>query len=140
MVHILDCWDVLQGEVWGTNPLTYYLLAKSTHPGMQASAADLVVYNTAKAVWNNKNTQVLGLMQATVSPVIWQNYVQYVAKDSWDTGIVESCRESSLLVHVCLLGYLLDSSSAWIYNLCLIGNGTSPTGPCTPLQMKRCPH
>ena len=37
----------------------------------------------------------------------------------WNSRIVQ--RESFLFVHVCLLGYLLD--------LCLIGNGTSPTGP-----------
>ena len=83
--HILDCWDVLWGEVLGTNPLTYNLLAKPTHPGAQASMMDIAAYNTAKTVWNKKNAQALGLMQATVSPVIWQNYIQYsVAKDLWD--------------------------------------------------------
>ena len=75
--HILDCWDVLQGEVLGTNPQTYDLLVKPTHPGAQASTMDITVYNTAKAVWNKKNAQALGLMQATVLPVIWQNYVQH---------------------------------------------------------------
>ena len=44
-----------------------------------------MTYTAAKAVWNKKNTQVLGLMQAMVSPVMWQNYAQYcVAKDLFD--------------------------------------------------------
>ena len=67
---ILDCYDVLRGEILTMNPLTYDLLVKPTQPGAQASTADLRVYNTAKAVWNKKNAQALGLMQATVSPVI----------------------------------------------------------------------
>ena len=84
--HILDCWDALRGEVLGTTTQTYDLLAKPVHPGAQASTVDLTVYNTVKAVWNKKNAQALGLMQATVSPVIWQNYIQYgVAKDLLDT-------------------------------------------------------
>ena len=38
-----------------------------------------------KAVCNKKNAQALGLMQATVLPVIWQNYNQCgVAKDLFD--------------------------------------------------------
>ena len=49
---------------------------------MQASATDLATYNATKTVWNKKNVQALGLMQATVSPVIWQDYNHYgVAKD-----------------------------------------------------------
>ena len=46
---------------------------------------DLAAYNTAKTIWNKKNAQALGLMQATVSPVIWQDFVQYgITKDLWD--------------------------------------------------------
>ena len=51
----------------------------------QASAADLATYNATKMVWNKKNTQALGLMQGTVSPVIWQDYNHHgVAKDLFD--------------------------------------------------------
>ena len=84
--RILDCYNVLRGEILTPTPNhTYDLLAKPTHPGAQAPAADLATYNAAKAVWNKRNAQALGLIQATVSPVIWQNYVQYsVAKDLFD--------------------------------------------------------
>ena len=62
--------------------LTYDLLSKPAVPPTQALAADLATYNAAKAVWNKKNGQPLGLMQATVSPVVWQDYNHYgVAKD-----------------------------------------------------------
>ena len=85
--HILDCCDVLREEILTPPPnATYDLLTKPTPPGAQASAADLVTYTKAKAVWNKKNTQVLGLMQATVSSVVWQNYAQYgIAKDLFDS-------------------------------------------------------
>ena len=84
--RILDCWDVIQGGVLGINPQTYDLLAKPVHPGAQASTAYIATYTAAKTVWNKKNAQALGLMQATVSPVIWQDFIQYgVAKDLWDT-------------------------------------------------------
>ena len=83
--HILDCWDVLWGEVLGTIPQTYDLLARPTQLGAQATAMDIAAYSTAKTVWNKKNTQALGLMQAIVSPVIWQDFVQYgVTEDLWD--------------------------------------------------------
>ena len=83
VAHIFDCYDVIRGEILTPPPnTTYNLLAKPIHPGVQASATDLATYNTAKAVWNKKNAQALGLMQATVSPVIWQDYIQHgVAKD-----------------------------------------------------------
>ena len=73
--HIFSCYDVIKEEVLTRNPNTYDLLARPTPPPTQASAAEVTRYDTAKAVWNKKNTQVLGLMQATVSPVIWQDYV-----------------------------------------------------------------
>ena len=51
---------------------------------MQASATNLATYNATKTVWK-KNTQVLDLMQATVLPVIWQDYNHHsVAKDLFD--------------------------------------------------------
>ena len=56
-------------------PQTYDLLAKPVHPGAQASAMDIAAYNAMKTVWNKKNAQALGVMQATVSLVIWQDYV-----------------------------------------------------------------
>ena len=58
---------------------------KPAVPPVQVSAADLATYNAAKAVWTKKNGQALGLMQATVSPVVWQDYNHYgVAKDLFD--------------------------------------------------------
>ena len=76
--RILDCYNVLRGEILTPPPNpTYDLLAKPTHPGVQASTTDLMTYNAVKAVWNKKNAQALSLMQATVLPVIWQNYAQY---------------------------------------------------------------
>ena len=66
------------------NP-TFNLLVKPIHPGVQASATNLATYNAAKAIWNKENAQALGLMQATVSPVIWETYAQYdIAKDLFD--------------------------------------------------------
>ena len=37
-------------------------------------AAELATYNTAKSHWSQKNSQGLGLIQATISNVIWQKY------------------------------------------------------------------
>ena len=87
VAHILDVWDVIRGEILTPAPnLTYDLLTKPTTPGAQATTVDLATYNAVKAVWNKKNAQALGLMQATISPVIWQNYIQFgIAKDLWDT-------------------------------------------------------
>ena len=84
--HILDCYNVLRGEILTPPPNpTYDLLTKPAHSGAQASATDLTTYNAMMAVWNKKNALALGLMQATVSPVIWQNYIQYgIAKDLFD--------------------------------------------------------
>ena len=63
------------------NP-TYDLLVKPTVPLQGASAVNLAAYQTAKAVWNQKNGQALGLMQSTVSDVIWQDYSHIsIAKD-----------------------------------------------------------
>ena len=49
--HILDCWDVLRGEVLGTTSQTYSLLEKPVSPGAQASAADLAIYNMFQFLW-----------------------------------------------------------------------------------------
>ena len=72
---ILDYWDVIKGKALGTTPQTYNILVKPTYLGPQASQADLAVYITSKTVCMKKNAQALGLIQATILPVIWQNYV-----------------------------------------------------------------
>ena len=60
-------------------------MVKPTVPPQGAYAADLTTYQTAKAVWNKKNGQALGLMQSTVSDIIWQDYNHIgVAKDLFD--------------------------------------------------------
>ena len=84
--RIFDCYDVVKGEILTPTPnLTYDLLVKPTGPLQGASATNLAAYQTAKAVWNKKNGQALGLMQSTVSDVIWQNYNHIgVAKDLFD--------------------------------------------------------
>ena len=40
---------------------------------MQASAAEIAAYTAAKAIWS-KDTQGLGLIQATISNVLWQKH------------------------------------------------------------------
>ena len=85
--QIFNCFDVVKGEILtpAPNP-TYDLLVKPAVPPTQASATDLATYHAARAVWNKKNGQALGLMQTTVLPVVWQDYNHYsVAKDLFDT-------------------------------------------------------
>ena len=66
------------------NP-TYDLLAKPTTLPANASPQDHVTYQATKAIWNKKNGQALGLMQLTVSAVIWQDYNQHgVAKTLYE--------------------------------------------------------
>ena len=61
------------------------MLAKPTAPPANASATDQAIYQAEKAIWNKKNGQALGLMQTTVSPVIWQHYeTQGIAKDIYN--------------------------------------------------------
>ena len=84
--QIFDCWDVVKGEILTPSPnLTYDLLAKPTAPPANASTTDHATYQTAKAIWNKKNGQVLGLMQTTVSAIIWQDYSERgITKDVYD--------------------------------------------------------
>ena len=84
--RIFDCWDVVKGGILTPPPNpTYDLLAKPTAPLPNASAADHATYQAAKAIWNKKNGQALGLMQTTVATVICQNYeTQGVTKDIYD--------------------------------------------------------
>ena len=76
--RILDIWDVMRGDIIAANPPmvppTQDLLQKPSPVGLQATAAEITGYTTAKAVWSKKNAQGLGLIQATVSNVIWQKH------------------------------------------------------------------
>ena len=54
--------------------LTQDLLAKPTPPPATASVAEQATYNAAKILWDQKNSQGLGLIQATIMNVIWQRY------------------------------------------------------------------
>ena len=73
--RILDIWGAMRGEILTPAPnLTRDLLAKPSQPGANTTATELAIYATTKAIWSKKNAQGLGLIQATVSNVIWQNY------------------------------------------------------------------
>ena len=67
-VRILDIWDAIRGEILTINPIMRDLLVKPSQP------AEIATYTTAKAVWSKNNAQGLGLIQATVSNVIWQQH------------------------------------------------------------------
>ena len=75
LARILDIWDAMRGEILPTTPPTYDLLVKPTPVAANATATKIAAYTTVKAIWSKKNTQGLGLMQATVSSVIWQEYL-----------------------------------------------------------------
>ena len=75
--RILDIWDAMWGEVIAattTMPQTYDLLAKPTQVAANATAAEVAAYTSAKTIWSKKDMQGLGLIQGTVSNVIWQDY------------------------------------------------------------------
>ena len=77
-LRILDCYDVVKGELLTPPPNpTYDLLVKPTHLGQQTTAAQITAYRAEKAIWKKKNGQALGIMQATILPIIWQDYVQH---------------------------------------------------------------
>ena len=77
-MRILDIWDVMRGDIIVTNPPMVPpmrdLLQKPSPVGPQVTAAEITPYTTTKAIWSKKNTQELGLIQATVSNVIWQKH------------------------------------------------------------------
>ena len=78
-VRILDIWDAMRGEILTPAPnLTRDLLAKPSQLATNATATDIAMYTTAKAIWSKKNAQGLGLIQATVSNVIWQKHASWV--------------------------------------------------------------
>ena len=58
-----------------TTPHTRDLLVKPSPPAAAtATAAQQTAYEAAKDMWEKKNAQGLGLIQATVSHVIWQKH------------------------------------------------------------------
>ena len=71
---ILDIWDVMRGDLLPTTPPMRDLLLKLSPPAANMNATDVAAYVTVKATWSKKNTQGLGLIQATVSNVIWQKH------------------------------------------------------------------
>ena len=50
------------------------LVKPSPPPAAMAMAAQTAAYEAAKDVWEKKNAQGLGIIQATVSHVIWQKH------------------------------------------------------------------
>ena len=74
VARILDIWDSMRGEVLNTTPPTLNLLVKPTPVAVNMTVAEVAAYTAAKTIWSKKNAQGLGLIQATVSPVIWQDY------------------------------------------------------------------
>ena len=73
-VRILDIWDAIRGEILTINPIMRNLLSKPSQLAANATAAEIATYTTTKAIWSKKNAQGLGLIQATVSNVIWQQH------------------------------------------------------------------
>ena len=57
-----------------TLTVTRDLLAKPTPLTGTYTAAELAAYTAAKMLWDQKNSQGLGLIQATITNVIWQWY------------------------------------------------------------------
>ena len=73
--HIIMVWEVIRGDILTPAPnLTRDLLVKPSPLTGTPTAAELATYNTAKSHWSQKNSQSLGLIQATISNVIWQKY------------------------------------------------------------------
>ena len=59
-------------------PQTYNLLEKpiaQTHQDPKDCAA-------ATAMWSKKNLQAIGLIQGTMSPTIWVDYVEYASANA----------------------------------------------------------
>ena len=73
---ILDCWDVIKGETMGMNPQTYDLLPFLT-PGTTGIHPVAAEYTAARTTWNKKKTQALGLIQGTMSLVLWPDFVTF---------------------------------------------------------------
>ena len=73
--RILNVWDTMRGDIIpGSNPPARDLLTKPLPPAATANATEVAAYITTKATWSKKNAQGLGIIQATVSSVIWQKH------------------------------------------------------------------
>ena len=74
--RILYIWDAMRGNLnTTTTPHSRDLLVKpSPPPAATATTAQTTAYEAAKDMWEKKNAQALGLIQATVSHVIWQKH------------------------------------------------------------------
>ena len=73
--RIINIWDAMRGDILTPAPnLTRELLVKPSPPAGTPTAAELAIYTTAKTLWSQKNSQGVGLIQATISNVIWQKY------------------------------------------------------------------
>ena len=83
--QILGFWELIKGEaVPGLNLVTYDLLKKPTTGSTSSTHPDPKDYATAKVEWNKCNAGALGLLQATISSVIWQDYLlDSEAHDIW---------------------------------------------------------
>ena len=65
----------MRGNVISITPTTVRdLLTKPTPLTGMYTATELATYNAAKILWDQKNSQGLGLIQATITNVIWQRY------------------------------------------------------------------
>ena len=85
-MRIFDIWDAMRGDLLATNPPTRDLLTRPSQPGANTMATELATFTTTKAIWSKKNAQGLGLIQATVSNVIWQKHQTLgTAKEVLDT-------------------------------------------------------
>ena len=73
--RIINIWDAMRGNVISTTPTTTWdLLVKPTPLTGTYTTTELATYNAAKILWDQKNSQGLGLIQATIMNVIWQQY------------------------------------------------------------------
>ena len=73
--RIINIWDAMRGNILTqTLTVTQDLLAKPTPLTGTYTAAELAAYTAAKNLWDQKNSQGLGLIQATITNVIWQRY------------------------------------------------------------------
>ena len=72
--RIINIWDAMRGNVISTNPTVWDLLTKPTPLTGTYMATELATYNATKILWDQKNSQGLGLIQDTITNVIWQGY------------------------------------------------------------------
>ena len=74
--RILDCWDVIKGEISSTVGATTITYDRPDYPtnAIYKDTKDLAV---AIAAWNKKNAQAMGLIQTTMVPALWINYTKY---------------------------------------------------------------